>query len=134
MGILCESHVCIAVYVLLIETLKSVENVIITLEEYGVFTCEILGKYNDLKIRIDNGIQESSLVDPARGYFISLDNSTMNKTLAIQKVNITIKGLERNNNSLVECYDNTIGRHKTPKATLLIKGITLITIICLIIK
>ena len=99
-----------------------VESVTITLGEYGVFFCQILGNFRDLRIRINGGVQETDLDDHDRGYFISLDNSTTDKTLTVQKINITIKGTESNNNSIVECYDVDIGRNNAPNATLIIKG------------
>ena len=85
------------------------------------FFCQVLGKSEDLRIRVNGGRILPPHRDTHNGVYITNNSSTMD-SLTVSAINIRIEARKANNNSVVECYDDTMGRESAPTATLTVKG------------
>ena len=97
------------------------KNETVFLGEEAHFFCQVLGKSEDLRIRVNGGRILPPHRDTLNGVYITNNSSTMD-SLTVSAINITIEARKANNNSVVECYDDTMGRENAPTATLTVKG------------
>ena len=96
------------------------ENTTVLLREEGKFFCQVMG--NDAKLRI-NG-QDTAPPYNAPGYLIiTVDEATsVDSLINVSNLTITITATKKCNNTLFECYDQTMSRADASKATLIVRG------------
>ena len=97
------------------------ENETVFLGGEAHFFCQVLGKSENLRIRVNGGRILPPHRDTHNGVYITNNSSTMN-SLTVSAINIRIEARKANNNSVVECYDYTMGRENAPTATVTVKG------------
>ena len=95
------------------------ENQTVLLGRPAHFFCQFPGKYEDLRLRIDGGVINLSFTGPDLN--LTTENTTL-ESVTIHSINITISGTRKRNNTLLECYDKSVGRENFPTATLTVIG------------
>ena len=94
------------------------ENQTVLLGRPAHFLCQFPGKYEDLRLKIDNGVT-ISFTGPDLN--LTIENTTL-ESVTVHSINITISGTRKRNNTLLECYDKSVGRENFPTATLTVIG------------
>ena len=95
------------------------ENQTVSLGRPAHFFCQFPGKYEDLRLSIDGGVIRLSFTGPDLN--ITTENTTL-ESVTVHSINITISGTRKRNNTLLECYDESVGRKNFPTATLTVIG------------
>ena len=108
-------------YVLFTEVTIPMEDISVLLREEGMFFCQVMG--NDPKLRIDG--QDTALPYNAPGdLVITVENATsVDSMINVYNISITITATKKRNNTLLECYDQTMSREDASKAILIVQGI-----------
>ena len=84
------------------------ENATILLREKGKFFCQVMG--NDAKLRI-NGQDTAPPYNSPGDLVITVYNATsVDSIINVLNITITITGTEKRNNTILECYDQTMSR------------------------
>ena len=105
---------------MLAEILVPLESQTVLLGQKAHFFCQIQGRYQNLRLRID-GRRTSLNFNVGGGLIITTENETSVYT-SIVNINITITATKQLNNTKLECYDVTLGRESASNATLIIQG------------
>ena len=110
----------------LAEILVPLESQTVLLGQKAYFFCQIKGRYQNLRLRIDGG--RTSLDFKGGDLIVTTENDTSVDT-SITNINITITATKQRNNTKLECYDDTLGRESASNATLIIQGRSAILLI-----
>ena len=120
MGKIQGLYVPVVYYALFIEVTLPMENTTVSLREEGKFFCQVMG--NDAKLRI-NGVHTALSYNVPGDLIITVDNApSVNSIINVSNITIMITATKKRNNTLLECYDQTMSREDASKATLIVQG------------
>ena len=114
-------------FYILAEILVPLESQTVLLGQKAHFFCQIQGRYQNLRLRIDGSL--TSLNFKGDGLIITTENDTSVDTSIMNNISISITATKQRNNTKLECYDDTLGRESASNATLIIQGRSAILLI-----
>ena len=116
----------LSTHYVLAEILIPLESQTVPLGQESHFFCQLQGRYQNLRLRIDGRISNLNFKG---GDLIITTESETSVDVSIMNINITITATKQRNNTKLECYDETLGRESASNATLIIQGRSIILLI-----
>ena len=107
---------------ILAEILVPLESQTVLLGQEAHFFCQILGRYQNLTLRIDGSLTSLANYNIPGNITVTTENGTSVEGELIKSININIIGSIYRNNTILECYDSSLGRENSSKAILTVQG------------